>query len=171
MTPDVFLLDANVLITAKNSYYGFSLCPGFWDALVAAHQQNRVFSLDKVRDELLKGDDDLVTWVKTKVPEGFFLNSVDADVVKHFGVMQNWAAQNAKFTPGAREDFARVADGWLVAAAQAKGLVVVTLEGHQPEARRRVPIPNVCRQFSVRHANTFEMLRALRATFRLHAQV
>lgn len=26
----MFLLDANVFIEAKNRYYGFDICPGFW---------------------------------------------------------------------------------------------------------------------------------------------
>jgi hypothetical protein len=25
-----YILDSDVLITAKNSYYAFDLCPGFW---------------------------------------------------------------------------------------------------------------------------------------------
>jgi hypothetical protein len=26
-----YLLDANVFIQAKNSYYGFDICPAFWE--------------------------------------------------------------------------------------------------------------------------------------------
>ena len=29
----LFLLDSDTLIQAKNEYYGFDLCPGFWDWL------------------------------------------------------------------------------------------------------------------------------------------
>jgi len=31
-----YLLDSNVFIEAKNKYYRFSLCPGFWDWLIGA---------------------------------------------------------------------------------------------------------------------------------------
>ncbi|MGL5096417.1 MAG: DUF4411 family protein, partial [Planctomycetia bacterium] len=33
----LYLLDSNVFITAKNSYYAFSICPGFWDSLLHFH--------------------------------------------------------------------------------------------------------------------------------------
>ena len=33
-THTVYLVDANVLIEAKNRYYSFSIFPGFWDAIV-----------------------------------------------------------------------------------------------------------------------------------------
>ena len=46
-----YVLDANVFIEAKNKYYGFGLCPGFWKALIAQHDNNRVFSIEKVLDE------------------------------------------------------------------------------------------------------------------------
>ncbi len=32
-----YLLDANVFIDAKNRYYGFDFCPGFWDWVDLAH--------------------------------------------------------------------------------------------------------------------------------------
>ena len=28
-----YLLDTNIFIEPKNSYYDFSICPGFWDWL------------------------------------------------------------------------------------------------------------------------------------------
>ena len=34
-----YLLDTNIFIQAKNEYYGFDLCPGFWDWL---ERQNKV---------------------------------------------------------------------------------------------------------------------------------
>ena len=30
----IFVLDTNTLIEAKNRYYGFDICPGFWFALL-----------------------------------------------------------------------------------------------------------------------------------------
>jgi len=45
-----YLLDANPFIEAKNRYYGFGLCPGFWKALIAQHNNDRVFSIDRVFD-------------------------------------------------------------------------------------------------------------------------
>lgn len=57
-----YLLDANVLIQAKNTHYGFDFCPGFWDWIDAANRNQRVFGIEKVRDELLGGADELAQW-------------------------------------------------------------------------------------------------------------
>ena len=34
MTEPLLLMDADVFISAKNRYYAFDICPGFWDSLV-----------------------------------------------------------------------------------------------------------------------------------------
>ncbi len=52
-----YLIDADVLIRAKNLHYAFDLCPGFWDWLVTANGNGRVFSIEKVLDELRAGSE------------------------------------------------------------------------------------------------------------------
>lgn len=162
MKSSVFLLDANVLITAKNTYYGFELCPGFWDVLLSAHRSERVFSVDRIQDELLKGDDDLAKWVQ-ELPPTFFLDCNGA--VGHFGAMQTWAMQNPQFMPAAKEQFAKVADCWLMAKAKTHGFTVVTHEKWSSDIKRTIPIPNVCKQFSIAYTDAFAMLKAMRASF------
>ena len=39
-----YLVDANVLIEAKNRYYAFDITPGFWKWLNQAHTQGTVSS-------------------------------------------------------------------------------------------------------------------------------
>jgi hypothetical protein len=48
-----YLLDANVFIEAKNGYYGFDFAPAFWDWLDHEHSNGNLFSIEKVRDELV----------------------------------------------------------------------------------------------------------------------
>ena len=48
----VYVVDSDVLITAKNLYYAFDICPGFWRCLLHHHRRGRVFSIDPVRREL-----------------------------------------------------------------------------------------------------------------------
>jgi len=52
-----YLLDADAFIQAKNLHYGFDFCPVFWDWLVREHTSGRVFSIEKVGDELAAGTD------------------------------------------------------------------------------------------------------------------
>jgi hypothetical protein len=160
-----YLLDANVFIEAHQKYYGLAFCPGFWVAQVRQHERNRVFSIDKVKAELVVGHDWLSRWVAKDVPNTFFKGTADKKVIDAFQTMVNWVQQEQQYNPQAKRQFASVADGWLVAYAKANGLVVVTLEEYAPDAKRRVPIPNVCVEFSVDYCNTFEMLRDLKVQF------
>jgi hypothetical protein len=76
-----------------------------------------------------------------------------------------WVQAQAQFRPEAKAEFAAVADGWLAAFTQARGHVLVTHEEYAPDARKRVPLPNVCEAFGVDYLDTFTMLRALDASF------
>lgn len=78
-----------------------------------------------------------------------------------------WAVQQAQFSTQAKADFARAdnADAWVVAYAMAKGCVVVTHEQYDPNIKRKIPIPNVCKAFGVPYVDTFEMLRRLGVKF------
>ncbi|MCY4264956.1 MAG: DUF4411 family protein [Gammaproteobacteria bacterium] len=40
-------MDSDVLITAKNLYHAFDICPGFWKCLLHYHRGSRVFSIDR----------------------------------------------------------------------------------------------------------------------------
>jgi hypothetical protein len=57
-----YLLDANVFIQAKNLYYGFDFCPAFWEWLIKNNASGKIFSIEKVGDEIDAGTDELSTW-------------------------------------------------------------------------------------------------------------
>jgi hypothetical protein len=158
-----YLLDANIFIQAHRMYYAFDICPGFWRALLRAHEAKRVFSIDKVRDqELLVSKDELSDWVNNTAPATLFKGTADKAVSDAYRDVMNWVQGQSQFTPGAKAEFAAGADGWVIAYAKANGLVVVTHEEYAPDARKKVPIPNVCLEFDVEYCDKFEMLRALK---------
>ncbi len=160
-----YLLDANAFIEAKNRYYGFDICPGFWSSLVSQHEGQRVFSIDRIQNELMVQDDEVKDWVKNQAPETFFQKTEDQDVINTFGDMVKWVYSQSQFTPAARSEFSSVADGWVIAYAKVNDLIVVTHEQYAPDVQRKVPIPNVCVEFDVNYVNTFEMLRDLGERF------
>ncbi|MBI2516988.1 MAG: DUF4411 family protein [Opitutae bacterium] len=163
-----YLLDANALIEAKRRYYGFDICPGYWDALLLHHAAGRLLSIDRVQAELLRGNDELKTWTEA-APPTFFASSPEADVIGQYARAQAWAAGKPQFADAARAEFANKADAWLIAYAAAKHHVLVTHEEYAPDARRKVPMPNVCRDLGVEYTDVFSMLRALPAKFVLSA--
>ncbi|MXW84801.1 MAG: DUF4411 family protein [Gammaproteobacteria bacterium] len=168
--PD-FLIDSDVLITAKNRYYAFSICPGFWDSLLHFHSLGRAHSIDRVRQELLQGrsDDDLAQWVSQSVPTGFFLECDASDVVDAFTEVMLWVTRHAQYQDEAKAKFATGADGWLVAFGRTSGKVVVTNEQPRPESRSQIKLPDVCDAFSVKYEDTFAMLRKLNVSYQFAA--
>jgi hypothetical protein len=84
-----YLLDANVFIEAKNAYYGFDFAPGFWDWLDWEHANGNVYSIEKARDELIGGDDELADWAKNK-DHNFFL-APDETMLPTLATIAAWA--------------------------------------------------------------------------------
>jgi hypothetical protein len=157
-----YLLDADVFISAKNLHYGFDFCPAFWDWLVREHKAGKLFSVERVRDELLAGKDDLAQWV-AGLPAGFFLRP-DAATEPALRTIAEWVNSHPNYGPAAEASFLGSADYYLVAHALAGGHVLVTHE--QPaNSKTRVKIPNVCLGVGVEYITPFEMLRQEQARF------
>ena len=156
-----YIIDANVLMQAHRLYYAFAICPGFWDFLLQKHQAGHIISLDRVHAEIDPGDA-LHRWVQSTAPATLFASTQAAGVSRNFGSLAAWVQGNGQFTQAAKDEFARVADGWLVAYAQAHpNHVVVTMEERSDGAKKRVPLPNVCLQFGVHYTDTFTMIMQL----------
>lgn len=158
-----YLIDSDVLISAKNSYYAFSICPGFWDSLLHAHSTGMVHSIDRVNQELLLGrnDDDLVQRVNRDVPAEFFSSSDGREVADAFADIMLWVTRHGQYYDEAKSKFASGADGWLVAHGMATGKTVVTNESPRPESRNQIKLPDVCNAFQVEFDDTFSMLHKI----------
>lgn len=161
--PAVYLLDTNVFVEAHRRYYALDLCPGFWDCLAHHCQTPRLLSIDRVKDEITGGDA-LAVWAE-QAPHALFVSTAQQAVVSRYAEVMTWVHENPQFRPEAKAEFARGADGWVIAYAEVHGLTLVTHEAFDPNARKRVPIPNVCRQFGVPTEDTFAMLRRLEVQF------
>ena len=164
-----FVLDSDVFIAAKNAYYAFDICPGFWNGILRAFQQGSVRSIDRIRNELLSGrrEEDLVQWVMNEVPTEFFFDSNADDVSSAFADVMLWVQRNGQYFDRAKAKFATEADGWLVAYSLVHGTVAVTNEQPRPDSRNRVLLPDACVQFQVPYKDTFVMLRELTVRFDL----
>lgn len=166
-TSPVWLLDADVFIAAKNRYYAFNICPGFWKSLVHFHRNGTLHSIDKVRNELLTGrtTEDLFRWVRDDLPRDFFLDTNAEDVIAAYADIMLWTHRNPQYYDRAKAKFATEADGWLVAYAVARNALVVTNEQSRPESRNRILLPDVCDRFGIRCEDTFSMLRHFNIRF------
>lgn len=163
----LYVLDSDVFIAAKNSYYAFEICPGFWDSLIYHHDKGDLCSIDRVRAELLAGrpTEDLVQWVRNRLPLEFFKGTDDAAVVSNYERIMLWVQRSAQYFDQAKAKFATEADGWLVAYAMVHGATVITNEQPRPQSRNRILLPDVCAEFNVTYKDTFSMLKDLAVRF------
>lgn len=160
-----YLLDANVLISAKNDHYRFGTFPSFWAFLRAQGVAGDVLSIDQIEDELVGVGDELSQWVQA-CPAGIFLPHRTAPVAGAAGRVSQWVNDRARpYTPAAKAQFFGVADYWLVAYALAHQHTVVTHEKPDPNSKRRVKIPDVCAALGVAWVGPFDMLQGLGASF------
>ena len=156
-----YLLDANVFIEAKRRHYGMDFCPAFWDWLAAQNATGRVFSIEKVGDELAAGGDGLASWAAAR-GEAFFLRPDEA-MLGSLATVGEWVSSQ-QYRPAAVNSFLQDADYYLVAYAHAHGHVVVTHEVAS-DGVRQVKIPNVGIGMKTKCMTPFEMLRRERARF------
>jgi hypothetical protein len=157
-----YLLDANIFIQGKKLHYGFDFCPAFWDWLDETNAVGTVFSIEKVRDELLAGHDDLSMWAQARGSD-FFLPP-DSSTSGSLATVSTWAS-GATYEPAAINTFLQTgADYYLVAQAHALGYIVVSHE-IPSNSTKRIKIPDACIGFGVKVMSPYEMLRVENARF------
>jgi hypothetical protein len=158
----LYLLDANVLITANHAYYPLDQVPEFWSWIQHQGERENVKMPLELMEELLVGNagDPLVEWLKTEdVRRALLLEeSVDPALVQRV-VSEGYASD---LTDQEVEQVGR--DPFLVAygLADRSSRCVVTLEVSKPSKRRQNrKVPDVCNFFSVQWCGPFEVNRAL----------
>uniref|UniRef100_A0A832A518 DUF4411 family protein n=1 Tax=Desulfacinum infernum TaxID=35837 RepID=A0A832A518_9BACT len=106
--PSRYLLDSDVFITAKNTYYAFDICPGFWESVLHHHKNGTVFSIDRVRSELVAGrsTEDLVKWVRDQVPDSFFKGVEEGTVPDEYTEIMLWVQRHDLYDDHAKAKFA-----------------------------------------------------------------
>jgi len=161
-----YLLDADVFIRAKNLHYGLDFCPAFWEWLIEQNMAGRVFSIEKVGDEVQAVADELSVWANARGNQ-FFLKP-NAMVFPSLAAVSSWAS-GQQYEPAAVSTFLQGADYYLVSQALSGGHTVVTHE--VPSAStRRIKIPDACIGLGIKCMTPFEMLRLERARFILGSE-
>ena len=60
----LYLMDANVLITAKNLYYEFGRVDPYWEWLAYQAEEGNAKPPIEIYEEITKGKDELAAWAK-----------------------------------------------------------------------------------------------------------
>lgn len=160
---ELFIVDANVFIAAWRDNYRRDQFPGVWQFIEARCREGRLRSIDRVLDEILTPQE-LVDWAES-IRSLLFANTNDAAVISAYRQTQTWAQGEEQYTIAAKEEFGRVADAWIASYAKVYGGIVVTNEERNDDAKRRIPLPNVCRMLKVSCIKTPDAIEALGGEF------
>ncbi|MEM7806650.1 MAG: DUF4411 family protein [Planctomycetota bacterium] len=156
-----YLIDSDVFIQAKNLHYGMDFCPAFWEWMTRENAAGRVYSVEKIGDELQGQEDDLATWAAAR-GDGFFL-APDDPVADALAKLAAWS-RTRRYRPSAINEFLQSGDYYLIAHALAHGHTVVTHE-KPSDGVKRIKIPDACIGVKVKCVSPFQMLRTMRARF------
>lgn len=155
-----FLLDSNILIQSYRVDYPFDIAPGFWDYLIELGNGGLIAFPDVIKKEILGYKDDLSTWFSSCENNFPTILASEKVVIESYNIILSAVMNNNVYFPTAKNQFASVADSWLIAVALAYGLTIVTQEVFEPNCKKKVKIPNVCKLHGVKYISRTEFMRA-----------
>ncbi len=164
----IYLLDANVLMTAHNTYYPIDRVPEYWEWLIYQAEKGRVKVPLEIFEEVKEGPDEegkdlLFDWINTEETKEalLFLEEADPDSVNHV-VTVGYAND---LTDSEIEQIGR--DPFLISYAlnHAGQRCVVTNEVSKPSRiRQNRKVPDVCNDLGVRSIDPFTFMKELNFT-------
>lgn len=160
----LYVVDSNFFIEAHRATYPLDVFHSYWTKVAELAQRGKIISIDKVKAEIFDHQDELKKWCESNLPEDFFKDS--SGLIAEYKRVAWWAqSRKSQYKEIAISEFldADNADAWLVtyALADTRNRVVVTREISQPDAKRKIKIPDACQPFSVSFASPIEMFRGL----------
>ena len=164
---EVFLIDSNSFMTPYRRYYAFDLTPSYWKELSKKLPTGRIVTLDMVKDEINKGQDDLTDWINNE--KGLVVcNHVTIEIIGKYQEVLQYVQTSGYYKEQALKTWAQgnIADPWLIAAAAVKGYTIITDEVSSGGLSKKTPnknakIPDVAKNFNVKTNNLFYMMREL----------
>jgi hypothetical protein len=156
----LYLLDANVLISADRDYYPLSAVPEFWEWLLHHAQLGSVKVCLEVYEEVTDGTGELVEWLKQDAVKQALLLKEDSDQTLVSKVVDEGYAPDLSDT----EVPVLGRDPFLIAHALSdlENRCVVTGEVSKPaKTRQNKHIPDVCNHLGVKWCPPFKFFRDL----------
>jgi hypothetical protein len=137
----------------------------FWTKTTELVDRKKIYSIDKVKTELVSGDDELSKWAKERPP--FFFLPITAVEMNAYAAVVQWASES-DYKPHAKDRFMQpgYADPFLIAYALShKDITVVTEEVSARDSKKDIKLPDACAHFRIRSIHFMEMLREMKVTY------
>ena len=152
-----YLIDANVLITAKNEYYEFGRVDEYWEWLASQANGGHAKMPHEIYEEIMRGNDELATWARQHRNALLLEESVDDNHLQQ--------VLNEGYAPDLNQNQIETLgyDPHLIAYAFAvqDNRTVVTLEVQTGRQRQNRRIPDVCTTLHVNWCDPWDFGRAL----------
>jgi len=158
----MYLIDANVLITAKNQYYPLDRIPQFWEWLIEMGGADEIKIPREIHDEVSQGDDPLAVWARSDDAKHALLLDEDPDPkLVQRALADGYQSGHANFTDGELNKIGR--DAFLVAYALADpSRVIVTKETTKRTQRLgNTKLPDACHDCGIKCYVDFRMYHEL----------
>ncbi len=153
----MFLIDANVLITAHKLYYEFGRVDEFWEWVLYQSENGTVKVPLEILKEIEIGNDKLSAWGSLNKDKLILDEHVDYTLLEK--VYSEGYAPDLK----SKDHSAIGADAYLIgyALSQLEYRTIVTLEKKSKKNRQNRSIPSVCTDLGVRYCDPFVFGRKL----------
>lgn len=168
MNNEIFLIDANSLITPYLTFYSFDLAPGFWTQMEFNIKAGKIAILDMVKDEISKNEDALKEWFDS-LDIANYIDHREASILSKYRSVLRHIHENLCYKPSALAEWAKasVADPWLIATAAVYGYTIITFETFNKglnvrNMSKKAKIPNVADAFYVKTQNLYYLMQALK---------
>lgn len=171
MIDELFLIDANALITPHLTYYPFDLAPSFWLQMEENIKNGNIIILDMVKAEITQGNDALSDWM-SHLDIGILIDRRQPGIIAKYSEVLAFLQNDPRYQEAALHEWSKssVADPWLIATAADRACTIVTLEKpvgglSSKNPSKRPKIPDVAVAFDVQTRDLFYLMRQL--NFRL----
>jgi hypothetical protein len=155
----LYLLDANVLISAHEDYYGIDQVPQFWDWLLKVAKAGQAKMPFEIHQEIAISGGPLCSWITVAATKKALVldEEVDQDLVEK--VLNEGYGPN--LNDGELEKVGQ--DPFLIAYALAEAdRIVVTKEVSRPSKQRaNRKVPDVCSELGVTWMKDFDFFKVL----------
>lgn len=86
----VYIVDSNFFIQAHRTNYPFDVATSFWSKIIELAESGTIISIDKVKNEIYRNEDELKQWCEINLPDTFFKDT--STVLTQYTLIASWAA-------------------------------------------------------------------------------
>lgn len=149
--------------------YPLSNFPGVWDFLDKLHSNNKLFSIDKVKDEIDDGDekDELKKWANNPKLNKFFIISNIAKLQDNL-ITINEELLSQKYEESSVIEYLKSTDCYLIANSMTDSKYTVITEEASNNSLKDIKIPDVCELVDIECMNFLSLIRKEKAKFILN---